>query len=247
MALKTIKADIAPAVPKSKSSGPVFEVEGNICARFNQTVAAIKVLEADKAEMDAELKLQAREAYFDHRLNNPSATDASIKVADEAGGVTRLDFKNVYSVVDVNQAEELFDGDLNRLFPGRKPKIDVNEFVVETVAAKFDSNFFLDVEGNFDQALYDKTMKALEAVVKGSGKPNPLATAKVVKLKPGFHEKRFTLFPSKEAQVRITEVCKNTQALVPVTTPEKEVDLKEPVAETVTKAKRRKSAKAKLA
>jgi hypothetical protein len=124
------------------------------------------------------------------------------------GEVTRVSFTSRYNNCDTEQVDATF-ASFDPVPDGKGGKVhrDINNYVVETIAAKFDDSVFMDAEGNFDLTAYNKFRLAIEKVAKDLGMvdaetgkvKSPLGTKRVLKVKPDFHERRFKrLQPGRE-------------------------------------------------
>lgn len=196
MALKQINVNATPAA-KKKSDVPAFEIGVNLPTRLNAAVRRLKELEAEKAQIEAELEPIALRHLLEHNVDNTPVS--SIKMSDDDGGVAMFIFQNKYSPADAEAADAVFTA------MGE----DINDYVVQTTKASFDNKFFFDADGNFDQAAYDEVSTAVAGVAKKLKKSNPLSYKTVVVPKPDFHELRFKKF-NVENNLRLCEVLPNT-------------------------------------
>lgn len=175
---------------------------------YNDAAAAKKKADAEMKEMRPKLAEPGSlgiQALFEENCAHPLEPITSVKLTDASGAVCRMSFTARYGAAEAEQVSAVFDA------TGQ----DINEYVVETVAAKFDNAVFLDAEGNFDKNVYDKFRIAIGKVAKELGVVCPLATTKVVVVKPDFHERRWKDFTVAQ-QKEISAVLPNTVSLTPV-------------------------------
>lgn len=213
-----VKVNETDSKPKSDEI-PVVQIEGDICKRFNEAKKQIKDAEGVIKELEGTIHQRAMERIFAHNcatdclkpLTSVKLQDITVDEEDEEvrtpGEVTRVSFTSRYNNCDTAQVDAAFQE-----FPGR----DINDYVVETIAAKFDDSVFMDADGNFDLTAYNKFRLAIEKVAKdlgmvdGEGKvKSPLGTKRVLKTKPDFHERRFKDFDEEE-NFTLAKVLPNT-------------------------------------
>jgi hypothetical protein len=213
-----------------KDKIPVVQIEGDTCQRFNEAKKAIKDAEAVIKELESTIHEKAMQHIFAHNCNtnclqpltSVKLQDVKVDEEDETiripGEVTRVSFTAKYNNCDTAQVDATFAN-----FPavrgadGKPVHRDINDYVVETVAAKFDDSVFMDAEGNFDLTAYNKFRTAIEKVAREldmvdaeTGKvKSPLGTKRVLKVKPDFHQRRFREF-SKEENFTLANVLPNT-------------------------------------
>lgn len=212
MALKRLKVKMTQT--QAKAGEPVcVVVAGDVVTRYNRADAAMKEAESQMKELRPEILELGTEEIFATSCRQPTDPVLTVKLEDEEGSRLRVQFTKRYGpVVDVEAAEALFDGLRDR--NGRK--VDINDYVQETVVGKFNSKVFLDAEGNFDPKIYACFRKAIETVAAELHLPCPLTTEKVVVPKETFHLERFKLFGSAEAQRRLSALMPNTTQIVPL-------------------------------
>jgi hypothetical protein len=208
----------APEDKPDKEEIPVVQIEGDICKRFNEAKKQMKDAEAVIKELQGTIHQRAMEKIFAHNcdpnclkpLTSVKLQDVTVDEEDESvrtpGEVTRVSFTARYNNCDTEQVDAAFQD-----FKGR----DINDYVVETIAAKFDDSVFLDADGNFDLVAYNKFRIAIEKVAKDLGMvkdgkvQSPLGTKRVLKTKPDFHERRFRDFDEEE-NFTLAKVLPNT-------------------------------------
>jgi hypothetical protein len=221
-----------------KDEIPIVQMEGDTCKRFNEAKKAIKDAEAVIKELEKVVHEQAMTAIFAHNcdpnclqpLTSVKLQDVEVDEEDETirkpGEVTRVSFTSRYNNCDTAQVDATF-ANFAPVPDGKGGKVhrDINEYVVETIAAKFDDSVFMDAEGNFDLTAYNKFRMAIEKVAKElgmvdaeSGKvKSPLGTKRVLKVKPDFHERRFRDF-NEDENFTLASVLPNTIQCAPVRT-----------------------------
>jgi hypothetical protein len=221
-----------------KDEIPVIQMEGDTCKRFNEAKKQIKDAEAVIKLLESVVHEKAMTAIFAHncdpnclqQLTSVKLQDIEVDEENESkrtpGEVTRVSFTARYNNCDTAQVDATFSA-----FPpvsdgkGGKVHRDINDYVVETIAAKFDDSVFMDAEGNFDLVAYNKFRTAIEKVAKDlgmidpeSGKVlSPLGTKRVLKVKPDFHQRRFRDF-NEDENFTLANVLPNTIQCAPVRT-----------------------------
>jgi hypothetical protein len=226
----------------TKDEIPVITIVGDTCQRFNEAKKQIKDAEAVVKELEATIHEQAKLHIFKHNCSPgclaklTSVKLQDITINDEAedetpdriirGEVTRVSFTSRYNNCDTAQVDAAF-ADFPPVPDGKGGKVhrDINEYVVETIAAKFDDSVFMDAEGNFDLVAYNKFRLAIEKVAKELGMidaetgkvKSPLGTKRVLKVKPDFHERRFRDF-NEDENFTLANVLPNTIQCAPVRT-----------------------------
>lgn len=226
--------------PAKKGEIPVVKIDGDTCKRFNEAKKAIKDAEGVINELQGVIHEQAKQAIFAHNCD-PNCLQAltSVKLQDQSydeedeekknpipGEVTRVSFTSRYNNCDTEQVDAAF-GSFDPVPDGKGGKVhrDINDYVVETIAAKFDDSVFMDADGNFDLVAYNKFRLAIEKVAKELGMvdaetgkvKSPLGTKRVLKVKPDFHDRRFRDF-NEEENFTLTNVLPNTIQCAPVRT-----------------------------
>jgi hypothetical protein len=214
-----VKVNETAAAPK-KDEIPVVQIEGDICKRFNEAKMQIKNAEGVIKELEGTIHQRAMEQIFAHNcaseclqpITSVKLQDIAVDEDDETirtpGEVTRVSFTARYNNCDTAQVDAAFQA-----FSGR----NINNYVVETIAAKFDDSVFMDEDGNFDLVAYNKFRIAIEKVAKDLGMvdkatgivKSPLGTKRVLKTKPDFHDRRFKDFDAEE-NFTLAKVLPNT-------------------------------------
>lgn len=225
--------DTTTAAPKTEIE--IIKIEGTTVEEYNRAVAAMKNAEETINKLRPTLINEGVDAILDFNCAPDCANQVtSVKIQDikevvdpkdpakkktmrVAGEIIRLSFTSKYNGCDTAQVDAAFDS-----FAGR----NINEYVVETLVASFDSSVFLDENGNFDREVYKKYAEAIAKVTKELAPTNKqlqnpdgtpkvvLSTKKVLKVKPEFHTKRFKDF-NKSENVTLCRVLPNTVQLVP--------------------------------
>ncbi len=223
-----------------KDEIPVIRIDGDTCKRFNEAKKQIKDAEAVVKELQGVIHEQAKTAIFAHNcdpnclqmLTSVKLQDVSYDEEDDKhetpipGEVTRVSFTSKYNNCDTEQVDATFSS-FAPVPDGKGGKVhrDINNYVVETIKAKFDDSVFMDAEGNFDLAAYNKFRTAIEKVAKELGMvdaetgkvKSPLGTQRVLVVKPDFHERRFKDF-NEEENFTLSNVLPNTIQCAPVRT-----------------------------
>jgi len=205
--LKRVSATLPAAGKSKKSEHPLLVIESDAISRYNGAIAAMKEAEGTVALLRPEVETVALEFLYEHNTENKGGQVSTVKVKDATGAVIRVSSQDKYSAADADAVSGLFDGVFHK---------DVNAYFTETVKASFDSKFFLNTTGDFDQSLFDQVQTAIAAIAKKANKPNPLAAKTVVIPKPGFHTRRFVDFTIEENE-QIQSTVKNTVTMTPMT------------------------------
>lgn len=200
MALKTLNVKTNAEGSKSKKDNvPSTVIASDLITRLNEADTAAK----DAKALRDELALQVREIGLDalvkFNVQAPVNPVTSMKVIDEDGEVARIAFTEKYGNPNLEQ--------LNAAFEGMSK--DINEYVLQTVKAKFNTAIFVDKDGNFNEGKFNAYMEAMAKLAQKFGDVNPLATETVVAPKPNFHANRWGQFTA-EQQKTLIEVLPNT-------------------------------------
>lgn len=205
------KIKIRSVSPTKSGDVPVVLVEGTDVKKFNDAVAAEKAAKVIVEDERPDLLETGLAEFLRLRLadQDPSHPVKSVYLQDESGAQVLYSFVATYSVIDGEAVEAYLDGELG---------VDSGEYAEEAVVAAFDASVFKDAAGNFNENLFNRFQKLLDAAAASCKIVNPLTSKKVVKVKPTFHEKRFTdaALKSVEVQQRLCELMPNTQSLKPL-------------------------------
>lgn len=223
MPLKPLAGVKLNAEEKPKTAEiPTIDVDSVIVERYGKAKAAYDEAEATMKELRPFILDHALPHIFSHNCDpNCLKPLASVKLKDSKGAVCNVQFQNKYGAVAAEPVEEFFED---------RKKLDINDYIVETVAASFDSTIWLDADGNFNKKLYERFRAAIEKVCvennlfdSEGNLRNPLATKRVVVVRPNFHERRFKDFAADD-QTALSEVLPNTSAIkiMPTVTPSKD-------------------------
>jgi hypothetical protein len=140
---------------------------------------------------------------------------ASVAYQDPNGNVTRVSFTNKYKEVPAQVAEALFKNLQCKPQEETEGKqANINDYMQRTVVGAFNSECFLNAEGKFDKARYDRIMGALDKVAGELGIQNPVATQEVVKPLPTFPARRWVDFDV-DTNLKISKVLINQLQFVP--------------------------------
>lgn len=198
----------------SKSEIEVLPVDGVEVAQFCLAAEQEKAAKAAKTELRPQMLATALPHIFKTNCAAKTAKELvkSVKIQDTTGSVVRVTFKSVYPPVDKTAAIGLFE-EINE---GRKASggpfadlADLGKYATETLVASFNSDAFLDTNGDFDVAKYNKYREAIERVAKQLGQECPLESKDVVRVKDTFDGQRWTDFNVDE-NTRLSEVFTNT-------------------------------------
>lgn len=221
--------DIAVKTPKAKagkSEMPVIEINAMVEVQdaegittkqplitvFNKAKSAMKDAEAKVKELEPEVKKLGVMEWIKQNVDKgPGEPLSSIKLVDPNGSVCRLTGQERYPLADAEPVVEVFENVLHQ---------DVNQFVQFTLKAKFNSDVFLDGEGDFQEEIFEQFKAAVDNVAKKLGVASPLTATKVLAPKPGFHKERFVNFNAVQNR-QIHDVMPNVIALSPLVTNER--------------------------
>lgn len=213
MALKraAIVETAAPSAKKTKYP----EIAHKGVADLVRLEAVFKEAKANLDLAKADISAVGAKAVIKH---NCAAVDpvSSVRlyevVKDESTGeVARsevmVSFQDRYSQANPEAADALFES------MGK----DVNDYVLETAAIKFDNSFFITADGEFNKKAFDMVNAAMTKVVDELKKKkivaetavSPISCAAMVIPKPDFHARRFKEL-SVDENVAVMEVLKNT-------------------------------------
>jgi hypothetical protein len=224
MALTRLNTIAETKAKASSSDRPVCNLTGNLVARFNTFKQIADDAKAKAEEARLRVLNAALATLFTYNVEHPTATVKTIDVTDTTGSVARLTSQDKWSAANPDAVEALFES-LGAKYP--ELKLDVNDFVQETVTASFDSSVFnVGDEGKFDQEVYDAYADAISKVTTSliakkklaSGTESPLKTTKKVLPLDSFNEKRWVLFTAAADHAAIRDVISNTITLSVVST-----------------------------
>jgi len=211
MPLKKLpKRLVRKAPPTRKSDILTIEISGTDVRDYNNAVAEKKAAEELMKELAPLLKEEALVEILPRNCADPASPISSVVLVDDRGESVRVSFTSKYNNTDPLVVEETFAA-----IEKTHPSIDINDYVVETLSAKFDSKVFLDTNGNFSKQIYERFRNAIETVANELKVENPLSTEKVVIPKPDFHQRRWKDFTATQ-QVPLTTALPNTVTLTPI-------------------------------
>jgi hypothetical protein len=207
MALKKINGNGKDAATKKKSDIKVVEVKGKLVQKFNAAKAALSRAESEIKEIEPWIKREGASHVFELNVSARNGDTKSVKLVDESGEGVRVTLSAAYPVLSEENAETLFERALN---------VDVNDYVLQTRKAKFDSSAFIKDDA-FNEKAYNAFFKACGDVAKSLGIENPLSTEVIIVVKPDFDQKRYTDFDIAQ-QAMIYEVVPNKTSITPIVT-----------------------------
>jgi hypothetical protein len=183
MAIKKAVVGVSAAPKKSADEIPEHQIDNNWVSRYIAAKKALKEAEDDIKALEPDIKLEAARYVLGQNAKAGSADLKSVKLIDKTGAAVRVTLADQYPELNRTEAEQLFEG----------WSLDVNDYVIETIKAAFDSKVF--VQGDeFSQVVYDQFSTAIASVATKLHVPNPLSCKTIVRLKPSFNEKRFQIF-----------------------------------------------------
>jgi hypothetical protein len=217
MALKKIAVAAPSAEVKGKSNIVTVPVapgekdrDNDLVARYVTAYEDVKTAEGLVKELRPRLLALGQPALFQLNKGKNAEPASSIKLTDSTGAQVRVTMQDKYSTFTEAGVEPLV-AILESPLMGVK---DPNNYLVETLAAKFDDSIFT-VDGNFSQARYDAIKAAMDTVAAKLKIPSPLTVTKVVRLKDDFHVRRNVDF-TPEQNLTLAEYAKQTITLLPV-------------------------------
>ena len=161
------------------------------------------------AALAPKLKQTALDHIYGFNIVHPTAPLTTVVLQDEEGAKANVSFKNAYGK-EVDEAKALAALD-------EVGCEDPNLYLAETLRVTFDGSTFADPETGDVRLAYFKAMQAaMQTVADKFGYANPLATKKVVAVRPTFHESRFAIWPSVKAQATLSVAIPNQVSLTPV-------------------------------
>lgn len=209
-ALKKIKRIVRKEKPTQSGDILTIRVAGSVVGDYIKTSTDKKDAEALMKEIGEEIREEALVELLPRNVDDPTHPLTTITLVDDGGATVRVSYTSKYGATDEAEVTAAF-AKLGK----NKDKFDINNYVVETLKAAFDSKVFLKANGDFNQSVYDKFRTAIARVAEEVGVENPLTTTKVLIPKPDFHERRWRDFTAAE-QVTITSVLPNTISITPV-------------------------------
>jgi hypothetical protein len=213
MALKRA-AIVETATPSAKKT-KYPEVAHKGVAELVRLEGVFKEAKANLDLAKAEVSLAGAKTVIKHNCTaiDPVSSARLYEVIknEETGEVSRsevmVSFQDRYSQANPEAADALFEA------MGK----DVNDYVVETAAIKFDSSFFITADGEFNKKAFDAVNAAMAKVLEDLKKKkvvaetavSPISCTAMVIPKPDFHKRRFKEL-TVDQNVAVMEVLKNT-------------------------------------
>lgn len=214
MALKRADVPVNAASTKAESKFPELILEdGDTVSQFASLSDRQKRIEEELKRCKQDIQDLGLPFLYEYNTTNPDSPTTSVKLVQKPicgddepapAEAVLLSFTAKYS----DASAEAVDTAFSELFPHH----NVNRYVVETVAAKFDSNVFLNEKGGFSKKKFDAFKKAIDATAEELGVPSPLTCARVVKPKDTFHTERWKDF-TKTAQAKLRAILPNTVSI----------------------------------
>jgi hypothetical protein len=206
----------------SSQKVPVVKVKNDI-QRFNKAVKRFKDLEDMITKLGVVLKEAGIKVIISHNVEDPVQPWTSVKLEDKVQERVTVTFSTRY----VNTTEEKANAAFENMKKLDGTPADVNNYVHETLTAKFDSEVFnvktvvqdpetkLETETTtFSEERYNAFQEAIAIVAQRFGVESPLTTNRVVKPKPEFGEKRWRLF-AVEDQLKLQALLPAVVSLTP--------------------------------
>jgi hypothetical protein len=213
MSLKRLTIPVEETTASVKGAKkPQTKIAGNQVDLYVKACEALKAADAAKKETQEKVLSAGINLVLQTNLANPQNPVTTVEVLDDTGATAQVQFKDAYGIADGEAVSAVFDG----LRGPNGKKLDVNDFVHETVKATFDSKIFLDDKGEFSQARYDAFKRAIDSTAAALNVPSPLTCKKMVTAKLNFHEIRWAAVPTLEAQKMIQQILPATVAGRPV-------------------------------
>ena len=218
--LKSIDVPLAPASTGATSAAPdkltvklgSKALPSTEVRDYNHAAAQEKAWKKLKDAANPKLAAVALERLYEHNTGNPASPIKTVCLVDSTFAALNVSLKDTYDKTQ-HDPKEVSAG---LLALGQR---DLNKFVAEKVVVKFDTGIFHDEQGNLRTALYLAMMEAIQDVAADHGVASPFSSSKVVTVKPGFADLRWTEFTEAQ-QEQVTKLFPATVSLTPLA-PEK--------------------------
>lgn len=207
---------------KSSNNIPTIEVDGDTVTRYNEACDQMDKAEAVINELKPVLHEAGLQAVFEHNVEHagqPKEIISSINLVDrrEEGDEDEAERQKVqmsWTRKDLKNNAQQVEAEFKRLRTVDGKKADINLFAGYEVVAKFDAAVFM-VDGKFNRERYDAFVEAMKEVSARFNVDNPLTCGKVLKPKPDFHDRRWTVFDV-ESNLAIQTVLPTQVNLKPI-------------------------------
>lgn len=206
--------EVAPAEVPAKAADKLTltlgtpEAPSTLVKDYNHAAAQEKAWKKVKEEKKPGLEQAALDYLYAHNVENPTEAAKTVCVVDGSKSACNVTLKDTYENV-------AHDPDVVTKALWALGINDVNTLVAEKLVIGFDTTVFYDEKGALRKQFYTDMLAAIREVADQHGIPSPMSSHKVVNVKPGFGDKRWTLF-SEGQQARVTEVFKPTISAMPV-------------------------------
>ena len=218
--IKSLDVPLAPATAEATNAAPdkitvnlgSEEVPSTEVKDYNHAAAQEKAWKKLKDDANPKLTDKALERLYGHNTDNPDRPVKTVCLVDSTGAALNVSLKDTYAKAQYDP-EKVSAG---LLALGQR---DPNKFVAEKVIIGFDTSVFYDEQGNLRKELYIAMMEAIQDVAAEHGVASPFSSSKVVTVKPGFSETRWTMF-TEEQQAQVTKLFPAQVSLTPLA-PEK--------------------------
>ena len=205
-ALKKLKVALPETAPENGK--PTVAIEGTVVSEYNEAVRLIKSSEAIKEKLAPEIKKAALAHLYQFNSEHPTAPITTVAVKDAKGAGANVSFKNAYAAeLDEKVALAVLE---------QVGCPDPNLYLAESLRITFDGSVFVDENGDTRLAYYKAMQSAIQVVADKFKLANPLATRKVISLRPAFHEGRFAMWPEVAAQEQLSKAIPNQISVTPI-------------------------------
>jgi hypothetical protein len=210
-AIKSVNVELAPAATAAAAGSAVDKfvhtLSSEVVKTYNHAAAQMKAWEKVVKDNRPLVEDPALHCLYGHNSANPESAVKTVRVVDASGSVCNVTLADTYGKAGLDP--EKVTTALRQL-----GKLDPNEFVAEKVVIGFDTSVFYDEKGNLRKALYEAVMVSLAATAELHGVPSPFSSHKVVTVKDGFAEKRWSAF-TEEQQETVTDLFPAQVRLTP--------------------------------
>lgn len=219
--ITSVDVPLAPASAEATSKAPdkltvnlgSKEVPSTEVKDYNHAAAQEKAWKKIKADANPKLSATALERLYWHNTDNPDRPVKTVCLVDSTGAACNVTLKDTYGAANHDPVK--VTAGLREL-----GKTDPNKFVAEKVVIGFDTKVFYGEDGSLNTELYTAMMEAIGDVALEHSVPSPFSSTKVVSVKEGFADLRWTAFTEAQ-QERVSELFPATVSLTPLASEKK--------------------------
>lgn len=218
--ITSVDVPLAPASAEATSKAP-DKITLNLGSKdepnsdvkvYNHAAQQEKAWKKIKDESKPKVQVDALTKLYEHNTDNPDHPVKTVCVVDSTGAACNVTLKDTYGAANHDPVK--VTAGLREL-----GKTDPNKFVAEKVVIGFDTKVFYGEDGSLNTELYTAMMEAIGDVALEHSVPSPFSSTKVVSVKEGFADLRWTAFTEAQ-QERVSELFPATVSLTPLA-PEK--------------------------